>query len=367
MIGTAKEIIDEATRIHTDRVVGGDRDHRRPHRPAPARRAGGREAARRIQCTNNLKQLGLAIQNYHDVNLTIPPTGTANGPNLSMKARLLPFIEQGVMFNALNVYFSFNNAVNYTVSVVTLNSLLCPSETGNNPNMAGNINPITGTGTAPYAVTNYPNNLGVMLNSSWKPDGPAYLLYNDSTGEPAQPAIGYASVTDGLSNTAQWGEFIKGKGVGTVTSTGGLAANGLNVIYSTPGFFEPVIFLGLPYGTTTFLLAQQTCLQSATTANQYTDDKGETWMRHASGRGGGYSHLMMPNQPSCYYNDEIPPFSGGVGPSEGIVAASSMHPGGVNVGFMDGSVRFVKSSVSNTTWWALGTIAGGEIISADSY
>jgi len=318
-----------------------------------------REAARRIQCTNNLKQLGLAIQNYHDVNLCIPPTGTANGPNLSMKARLLPFIEQGVMFNALNVYYSFNNAVNNTVSVVTLSFLLCPSETGNNPLVA--------TYALPYASTNYPNNLGVMLNGSWKPDGPAYLLNNDSTGEPAQPAIGYAAVTDGLSNTAQWGEFIKGKGVGTDTSTGGLAANGLNVIYSTPGFFEPVIYLGLPYGATTFLLAQQTCVQSATTANQYTDDKGETWMRHASGRGGGYSHLMMPNQPSCYYNDEIPPYSGGVGPSEGIVAASSMHPGGVNVALMDGSVRFVKSTVSTASWWALGTVAGGEIISADSY
>ena len=318
-----------------------------------------REAARRMQCTNNLKQLGLAIQNYHDVNLAIPPTGVDNGPNLSMKARILPFVEQTVMNNALNFYFSFNTPQNLTVSVVSLSFLLCPSETGNNPNMAAN--------GYPYAVTNYPNNLGIMITSTSKPDGPAYGLNWNSSGGPAQAAINYSAITDGLSNTVMWSEFIKGKGVGTVTSTGGLATNGLNVIYSTPGFTEPIVFQGLPYSTTTFLLAQQTCLQSATTANQYTDDKGETWLRHAAGRGGGYSHLMAPNTASCYYADEIPPMSGGVGPEEGMVSASSLHPGGVNVNLMDGSVRFIKSSISNLTWWALGTIAGGEIISSDSY
>jgi prepilin-type N-terminal cleavage/methylation domain-containing protein/prepilin-type processing-associated H-X9-DG protein len=325
-----------------------------------------REAARRIQCVNNLKQLGLSLHNYHDVNLCIPPTGTANGPNLSLKARILPFMEQTSAYNALNFGYSFNTPYNYTVAVVSLSFLVCPSETGNNPNMAGNLNPLTGTGTAPYAVTSYPNNLGIMLNSSAGFDGPAYMLHMDSAGVPAQAAVGFGSVTDGLTNTAIWSEWVKGKGVGTATSTGGLAVNGLNLIYSTPGYLEPIIYQGQPYNQTTFLTAQTTCKQSATTANQYTDDKGETWMRHATGRGGGYSHLMGPNQPSCYYADSIPPLSGGVGPNEGMVAASSMHPGGVNVGMMDGSVRFVKNTVSNPTWWGIATVAGGEIISADS-
>jgi prepilin-type N-terminal cleavage/methylation domain-containing protein/prepilin-type processing-associated H-X9-DG protein len=324
-----------------------------------------REAARRIQCVNNLKQLGLSMHNYHDVNLCIPPTGTANGPNLGMKARILPYMEQTSVYNALNFSFSFNTPYNYTVSVVSLSFLVCPSETGNNPNMAANINPITGTGTAPYAVTSYPNNLGVMLNSNGAFDGPAYMLHADSLGA-AQAAVGFGTVTDGLSNTAQWSEFVKGKGVGTVTSTGGLAANGLNVIYATPGFFEPVIYLAMPYSQATFLLAQTTCKQSASTANQYTDDKGETWMRHATGRGGGYNHVLTPNSPSCYYADSIPPISGGVGPNEGMVTASSMHAGGVNVGMMDGSVRFVKSTISNQAWWGIATVAGGEVISADS-
>jgi prepilin-type processing-associated H-X9-DG protein len=163
-----------------------------------------------------------------------------------------------------------------------------------------------------------------------------------------------------------WSEWIKGKGVGTVTSTGGQGVNGLNMIYLTPGIsgLLPTVFLGQPYGPATFLSMQNMCKQSATTANQYTDDKGETWMRHSTGRGGGYSHLMAPNQPSCYYYETQ--LFGGIGSTDGMVAASSMHPGGVNVGLMDGSVRFVKSTVSNLTWWALGTTSGGEIISADS-
>src|SRR5438067_92347 len=72
-----------------------------------------REAARRSQCVNNLKQLGIAVQNYADVNGSLPPTGS-NATNastvndFSMKARLLPFMEQGATYNALNSNFSYN-------------------------------------------------------------------------------------------------------------------------------------------------------------------------------------------------------------------------------------------------------------------
>src|SRR5262249_52430789 len=71
-----------------------------------------------------------------------------------------------------------------------------------------------------------------------------------------------------------------------------------------------------------------------------------------------YNHVMPPNSPSCSGNGDA---------GYGAYAASSRHPGGVNICMVDGSVRFVKNSVNNNAWWAIGTRAGGEVVSADSF
>src|SRR4051794_26414175 len=96
-----------------------------------------REAARRSQCVNNLKQLGLAVMNYESNNGAIPPTSVFVPTGVSigtfgMKPRLLPFLEQVAMFNALNMYFNPATAQNETVLVTQINTLLCPSD-GNVP------------------------------------------------------------------------------------------------------------------------------------------------------------------------------------------------------------------------------------------
>ncbi len=81
------------------------------------------------------------------------------------------------------------------------------------------------------------------------------------------------------------------------------------------------------------------------------------------GNGGGYSHIMAPNHTGCTFsNDGGPPFQ-----DRTMLAVGSNHSGGVNVGFLDGSVKFVKDSISLATWGALATKAGGEVISGDSY
>jgi prepilin-type N-terminal cleavage/methylation domain-containing protein/prepilin-type processing-associated H-X9-DG protein len=299
-----------------------------------------REAARRIQCTNNLKQLALATANYHDSNNVIPPTAEESATNnFSMKARVLQFIEQGVVFNSMNMFFNYNQPQNTTASIPKVATYLCPSDT-NVP-------------STPYANSNYPNNIGLMrYNAAF--DGPTWMLNYPQGG----PPLNYAGVTDGLSNTVQWSEFVMGTGQSKAAN----APGGLSMIYLSTGY-EPTSTKGglLPYNQLSFIIANVACQQSAVPVNQSNDQKGETYMHHSVGWGGGYTHIMLPNQPACFYHD-------GSGETDhGAIGASSRHPGGVNVAMMDGSVRFVKNSVSQATWWALSTRSNGEVISADQY
>jgi prepilin-type processing-associated H-X9-DG protein len=83
------------------------------------------------------------------------------------------------------------------------------------------------------------------------------------------------------------------------------------------------------------------------------------WPVATMGHGGAYSHILQPNLRSCVFNS----WHG----DSGVITASSWHSGGVNVGSLDGSVKFVKDSVNIQTWWAIATKAGGEVVSADSF
>ena len=93
--------------------------------------------------------------------------------------------------------------------------------------------------------------------------------------------------------------------------------------------------------------------------------KGGAWSYQSNGVGGAYSHMMPPNGLACYFsNRDSNPNSD---PDNTMIGAQSNHSGGVNVGFLDGSVKFVKDSVNLGTWGAIATMAGGEVVSADSY
>ena len=312
-----------------------------------------REAARRSQCVNNLKQLGLAIQNYGSNNGCVPPTsnpGTSAAlyiNDLSMKARILPFIEQAALYNALNMGFTYTSAQQFTVAITTVNGFLCPSD-ANQPSPTITV----GAASAKVGATNYPNNIGTFIgNNGGQHDGPAYSF--PTTSNSYGPLVTLAAVNDGLSNTVIFSEYVKGK---YQTNTAGL-----NQSYTLKT---------IKYTSTTtsinLVTAVSECISSTTifqeTAGTNWDRKGEWWILHTCGTGGCYSHVDTPNKKACFFVGQTAPDS-----YYSLITASSYHSGGVNVAMLDGSVRFIKDSVSLTTWRALATKAGGEVISSDSF
>ena len=320
-----------------------------------------REAARRMQCTNNLKQLGLALANYESTNGCFPPTGSDDpGDGLdndySAKTRLLPFMEQTALYNALNqTYYgvsTINPAINTTAVCATINSFLCPSD-GNDPGFT-----VLGVKTG---QTNYGNNLGLSVTMNGLAfDGPAWRMNDIAKGGPTR----FADILDGSSNTASYSEWLKGKN--TKTGRQAVWVTGPKTYNRTPGSFWPG-----PSGTNVTLqqILQDVANNCTTTSPPIWDQKGMAWFCNLAGVGGGYSHLLAPNKPACFYQQYS--FAKYNEPAPGnddvtMINAQSNHPGGVNVGFLDGSVKFVKDSVSLTTWGAIATKAGGEVISADS-
>jgi prepilin-type N-terminal cleavage/methylation domain-containing protein/prepilin-type processing-associated H-X9-DG protein len=305
-----------------------------------------REAARRSQCVNNLKQLGLAIQNYHDNNGGLPPSSTnfggTTGNDFSMKARVLPNMEQGIAFNALNQGLGYDQPANSTVRTMRIATFLCPSD-GNIP--VGTVN-VAGTAVQ-IGYSNYPNSLGVSrVIPGTVLDGPGDKMGTSADG----PALTFANIRDGLSNTVMWSEFVMGGGQTTPANGKG----GTNMIFGLLGTADTAYTQ--PYGPTYWQFVAGQCTANT---NKNNDTKGGNWLWHQVFQGGGYTHLMTPNKKSC--------FQDGSHTDSGLITASSNHAGGVNVGFLDGSVKFIKDSVNQMTWWALATKDGGEVIDASSY
>lgn len=276
-----------------------------------------REAARRTQCKNHIKQLGLALHNYHDAFQTFPFAQVDGTKSFSAISQMLPYLDQAPLYNLINFSLPYNDPANTTARLAVIPMLRCPSDFDN---------PLPATGGA----TNYMANKGSGI--IWQdPTGP-------NTGFPAQTGVMYfqsrvriGDITDGSSNTGAFSERV--------------LADGNNGIVSPLAdvFFSPL-------APTTADEARTMCraVDITNLANQFPLFMGSPWIhgQHT------YLHVDTPNSRSCGFftvlRADMPP--------------SSRHVGGVHLLLCDGSARFVSENIDLTLWRSLGTRNGGETV-----
>lgn len=288
-----------------------------------------REAARRTQCKNNLKQLALALHNYESAHRVFPPGGLGFPYVWSVHAHLLPFVEQGNLQELLNYDVPPLNAFNFgsfnTVEVqrnddaakTRIPFLLCPSDSDSVP---GSV----------YGGISYPGCAGSGLNGGGNSDDGT--ISNADGVIFSRSKIGFRDVTDGASNTIAFGEQLLGDGVNTPPTR--------------MHYHHRVIELSR--GTQTTLASCNPLAASA-----WSGQRGAKWVNgHLADT--IYNHWYGPNAdlPDCHNGFH----------NFALVSARSAHTGGVQVAMVDGHVRFIGDSIDLNTWHALATRSGGEVI-----
>ncbi len=336
-----------------------------------------REAARRSQCVNNLKQLGIALHNYHDVVGRLPWGSGAWGWNdWSGQILMLPYMEQTPLYNSFNFFhvqgigtlpdqeggIGSNTPRNSTSVSAKVATFICPSDSDRVGTPCGHMSYRGNSGSFPACFVGGINNATVGSTSQLSGIFQWVGVNETSTpqsGQPAFPGVNFANITDGLSNTAMMSERVLG-----TTGTSGNRWNNNEIPDGTRPSSTTVLTqndIGAP-GDATPQTYYQMCLAAAgvgTTGVTYVgeDISGSRWY---SGYANDtrYNHVMPPNSTACGDNDGTSRLA--------AIPPASRHPGVVNVLMADGSVKAIKSTINVPVWWGLGSRAGGEVISADA-
>ena len=299
-----------------------------------------REAARRMQCTNNLKQLGLAMHNYHQAQNTFPigrmglnyyyPTSITPNPNRRTWAlSIMPFIEQNAVFQSVNFSLSFYEPANTTVIMTKVAGFHCPSDPNTDAIEVGSTavqrregNYVVNWGNSHFNQADTPGGTGGQYWNATDPWTGPYGIPIRFLGAPfgGNVAKGVVNIVDGTSNTLLMAEVIIG-----LDSPGNATLDVRGDIYNDDQV------------CTTFM--------GVTPPNSLLPDSE------------GYCNYPYGLNPPCTTCGSKPSY----------VTARSFHSGGVNALLSDGSVKFFKSSINPVTWSALSSTMGNEVISADSF
>ena len=311
-----------------------------------------RDAAARMQCSNNLKQIVLASHNFESANGTLPagrgrralPANDA-GSQPSILATILSYMEQGNKYNLFNFDFDINgSSVNTAARNQDVKSYLCPSDSSSQTIDYGG-------GEGPYGRSNYFGNVGATTDRN-NPLATAGGIFNGPSPIPAAPAVPrgrtIVSITDGTSNTVLFAEVRRGTknradfnkwddtSMVIAGSSGWNATDGRNIPACNG--------VGLSGGTISSW--------GRYVGQQYYRDLFSTSI---------YTHTLPPNWNRKVQTNQK--YGCGLDFDTIHLPASSYHTGGVNAGMSDGSIRFVRDSIDFVAWQSYGTASGGEVIS----
>jgi prepilin-type N-terminal cleavage/methylation domain-containing protein len=309
-----------------------------------------REAARRTQCRNNLKQIGLALHNYLSTHTVFPFGKGPSYPGAPVYARwsqhamILPYLDQAPLYNQLNFNFppdtpgmggviafmpAYTNptGTNSAASRTVIPGFMCPSDRGPSDPWQGQ--------------NNYAGNQGGWLCDRSDSPGAA----TDVSPAELQTGVFYylsrvraADVTDGMSQTAFFSEKVRGQGSPNPRSD-------LFVI-------APQTTLAGTFGTCQAI--------NTSTATPLTSKWGYSWVM-GENCCTQYNHVAVPNSVSCAGTG----FTGTMTNMAMQVSPNSLHTGGAHVMMGDGAVRFVSDNVDLTAWRSLGTRGSGEVVNLD--